>query len=31
VRQYLDAEAFHHPLEHRRFRDRAVVEGERGR
>ena len=31
VRQDLDAEAFHHALEHRRFRDRPVVEGERGR
>ena len=26
----LDAEAFHHALEHRRFRDRSVVEVERG-
>ena len=29
VRQYFDAKTFHHPLEHRRFRDRPVVEGER--
>ena len=31
VRDHLDAEAFHHALEHRRFRDRPVVEIERGR
>jgi hypothetical protein len=31
VRQDLDAEAFHYALEHRRFGDRPVVEGERRR
>ena len=31
VRQDLDAEAFHHALEHRRLRDRPVVETDRGR
>ena len=31
VRHDLDAEAFHHALEHRRLRDRAVVEVDRGR
>jgi hypothetical protein len=31
VRQDLDAEAFHHALEHRRLRDRPVVEIDRGR
>ena len=31
VRQNLDAQAFHHALEHRRLRHRPVVEVERGR
>lgn len=31
VRQDFDGEAFHHALEHRRLRDRPIVEIDRGR